>query len=467
MVRVGFPTVPIAVPMLVAANLPNNGAAGRETPATNDWSPSQLELLEASVVRPWGSGDPLRIRHASGSTIWDAEGAAYLDLSGSLAATAVGNCHPDVVAAIRRQAGRLMHLPADHVSEPRHRFAQAIARIAPHGLDRSAVAISGSDAIELAVRLAVAATQRRDIAVFAGGYHGNSGVARALSSRRQPADRLDAAAGVRVHHLPFPDPYRPPFPAQDYDDLASRCAAILADRMADPYGGMGPLAAVVVEPVQGSAGVVVPPATFLQRLAEICREHSSLLIADEVQTGFGRTGWTWAVERSGITPDLLVFGKGVGGGLGFAGVMGGATVMTALPSASHSSTFLTNALNLAAGSAAIDVLVTERLDERSRTLGDWLRSALHDRFDRSAHVGSIRGLGLMLGIEIVQDTTTHAPDPDRARRISELCRAEGLLIATSGRRRNVLKITPPLVVERDELSWALERLGRALSAEHG
>ena len=418
--------------------------------------------IEAPIVRPWGGDIPPVIERAEGSHLWDVDGTRYLDLSGSLAATIVGHGHPRVVARVQEQAPRLMHCPPDRLSVVRVELLEQLRSLAPKGLTRVALAVTGSDANELAVRLALAATGRGDIVAFAGGYHGNGGLARALSSRRQPADRTELTLGFRIHHLPYPDPFRPPF-GVDAETVGSRCLDHLADRVDDPYSGLGLPAAVIVEAVLGSGGIVVPPRTFLASLAAWCRAHGVLLIVDEVQTGFGRTGATWSIEHSQVVPDLLTFGKGIGGGLAVAGVLGESELMGALPPRSHSTTFLTNALNLAAASAAIDVFRDEELAERSRRLGERLLHEAEDVLGARPEVGEVRGLGLMVGIELVSDRRTREPAPELAVEVVEACRSRGILVAASGRWRNVLKLTPPLVIDEQDLLDAISSIGSVLA----
>lgn len=406
-----------------------------------------LGQLEAPIVRPWGSDDPIVVDRAEGSHLWDIEGRRYLDLSGSAAACAVGHGHPRVVTAVQRQAGRLMHCPTGMLSEPRLAFARALSRLAPHGLERSVLAASGAAAVELAVRLAVATTGRTGIVTFTDAYHGGLGVARTLSDRGPAGDPFRTAGPLAIQRLRYP--------AGSVQRPADTVAAYLEQ-------SSGSVAAIVIEPVLGSGGIIVPPVSFLAELRQLCDQHACLLIADEVQTGFGRTGRRWASEHSDIEPDLLVFGKGIGGGLAVSGLLGRPEIMSSLPHRSHAGTFLTNALNLAAATAAIEVLEEEQLVDRSQEIGQDLRAELAERLGRFPHVGEVRGRGLMIGVEIVNAHATSEPDAATAAAIARACRGRGVLVTCCGPDRNILKITPPLTIEPHDLGEATDSLVAAV-----
>ncbi len=307
---------------------------------------ARLRRLEGGGLRTFAEDPPLVWERAEGCWITDADGKAYLDLYGGFAVAAIGYGHPKVVAAIREQAGRLMHCPSAHPSRVRAEFLEALASIAPAGLDRFLPAMSGAMANEIAI--AIARTRRGGAIVsFAGSYFGRSAGTVGFAGKARYREALGLPAGGPF--VPFPYPLRMGAGATDISMEA-------LERLP------GPIAAVILEPIQGNGGVVIPPADFLRRLRAFCDRTGALMIVDEIQSGCGRTGRMWAIEHAGVTPDLMTVGKGIGGGVAVAAVMGRAEIMT-WPPDSYTSTFLTNNLNLAAAVAAIGVLRDERLVE--------------------------------------------------------------------------------------------------------
>jgi 4-aminobutyrate aminotransferase-like enzyme len=256
-----------------------------------------------------------------------------------------------------------------------------------------------------------------------------------------------------AHFLPYPDPYRSAW-AGDGDPVET-VLGLLEDALVDPASGVEPPACILVEPIQGNAGVVIPPAGFLAGLRRLCDRTGTLLVFDEIQCGFGRSGRMWASEHDGVVPDLMTVGKGIGGGLALAAVLGRTEPLSTWASDAISSTFLANALNAAAGCAAIDVLREEGLVERSARLGEGALARLQAGLAGRRYVGDVRGRGLFFGLEIVRDDESRAPDADRAREAQHALRGRGVLVGRGGRYDNVLILAPPLVIEEDTLGEAL------------
>ena len=340
----------------------------------------RMRAVEGAGPRTGGDDPPLVVDEALGSTLTDPDGNRFIDLAGSFAAATIGHGHHEVVAAIREQAGRAAHVSSAAVSEPRVAFEEALLAIAPAGLDRVLLGISGSDASDTALRLARTVTGRHEVIAFSGGYFGRAGGVIGLSGK----SRFREAVAVRAdaHFLPYPYPYR--WPLGPGDAAGEQALALVRHAMDDPASGIGPVAAIVVEPVQGNGGVVVPPDGFLRGLRDLADRHGVVLIFDEVQAGFGRTGRTWAAEHWAVTPDLMTIGKGIGGGLALSAVVGREAVMRHWAAGTHTSTFMGNAVNLAAGVAAIRVLRGERLVERSATVG----ARMLERLRAGAGVGA-------------------------------------------------------------------------------
>lgn len=411
---------------------------------------ARLRRLEGGGLRTFVEDPPLVWERAEGCRIWDADGKCYLDLYGGFAVAAIGYGHPNVVAAIREQAGQLMHCPSAHPSRVRAEFLEALASIAPAGLDRFLPAMSGAMANEIAV--ALARTRRGgEIVAFSGGYFGRSvgTVGLAGKARYREALGLPAAA----HFVPFPYPLR-------MGERATDATMEALETLAAPAGGIGRIAAVVLEPIQGNGGVVIPPPDFLPRLRAFCDRTGALMIVDEIQSGCGRTGRMWAMEQAGVTPDLMTVGKGIGGGVAVAAVMGRAEVMT-WPPDSYTSTFLTNNLNLAAAVAAISVLRDERLAARAALLGPRALLRLRGGLAEVAGVEEVRGCGLWFGIELVEPDG--APAGKRAAAIVRRLRGDGVIVGRGGYDDNVIKLSPPLTIEEAELEQGLDRVIAAIA----
>jgi 4-aminobutyrate aminotransferase-like enzyme len=419
----------------------------------------RIRRFEGGGMRTFADPEAPVWARTAGSHVWDEDGNRYLDLYAGFAVSTVGYCHPRVTDAIVRQAAEMTHCPSAHPSRLRADLYERLATIAPTGLDRILLAVTGSLANELAVQLARARTGRRAVVSFSGSYFGRSGSSVALAGKRAYRTPLGVDAGA--HFIPFPDPYRSPWAGNR--NAGAVVLELLEHALFDPASGVDPIAAIVVEPVQGNGGVLVPPDGFLRGVRELADRAGALLVFDEIQSGFGRTGRMWACDHWAVTPDLLTVGKGIGGGLPLAAVLGGADVMATWTTDATTSTFLTNALPEAAAVAAVDALLEERLVERSARLGsavlDRLRAGLAD----ARQVGDVRGLGLFVGLELVADRESRDPDAEHAEAARRELRSRGILVGLGGRYGNVVKLSPPLVVDEDELLAAVETVVEVLA----
>jgi 4-aminobutyrate aminotransferase-like enzyme len=414
----------------------------------------RMRAIEGAGPRTGGDDPPLVVEIASGSTLTDPDGNRFIDLAGSFAAATVGHAHPAVVTAIRHQAARVGHVSSASVSEARVAFEEALLGIAPAGLDRVLLGISGSDAIDTALKLARTLTGRREVIAFSGGYFGRSSSVVGVNGKA--AMRAQAGVDAAAQFLPYPYPYR--WPLGPGEDAGRQALALVRHALEDPASGVGPVAAIIVEPVQGNGGVVIPPEGFLAGLRELCDRHGAVLVFDEIQCGFGRTGRNWAAEHWGVEPDLMTVGKGIGGGMAVSAVVGRAAFMGHWRPGTHTSTFLGNAVNLAAGRAAIEIFGDERLADRSATVGAWMLERLRSDLAGQPQVGEIRGLGLFAGIEIVTDLESREPDPARAAAIRRGAFRRGVLVGAGGHFENVVKLCPPLTIDEPILEMALEPL---------
>ncbi len=415
---------------------------------------ARTRALEGSGLRTFGTDDPIVWERTEGARVWDADGNAYLEMNGGFAAATVGFCHPRVTAAIVEQAGTMTHCPSAAPSAVRADFYERLVGIAPAPLTRVIPAITGSQATEIAIALARAVTGRREVIAFGGGYVGRSPGSVAYAGKPSYRTPLGVAAGAQF--LPYPDPYRSPWALGA--DPGEAVLALLDQYLDDKGSGLEMPACIILEPVQGNGGAVVPSDAFLQGLRARCDRHGVLLIFDEIQCGFGRTGRMWACDHAGVAPDLMTVGKGIGGGLAVSAVLGRVAGMSAWSPDAVSSTFLTNALGFAAGIAAIDVLVEDDLPARAATLGaralERLRAGLAD----VPHVGDVRGRGLLLGVELVDDRDTRTPARSRTATAVRRMRERGVIVGHSGRNMNVVKLSPPLVTADEDWDRVIDDL---------
>ena len=407
----------------------------------------RLRRFEGGGLRTFAEDPPFVWEKAEGCHVEDADGRRYLDLYGGFAVAAIGYGHPKVVEAIQRQAAILMHCPSAHPSRLRAEFYEALASIAPAGLDRFLPAVTGAMANEIAILLARAYRPKGAIASFAGSYFGRSVGTVGFAGKARYRDALGIPAGGPF--VPFPYPLRQ---GKAATDLTMQALEELAERETEP------LAAVILEPIQGNGGVVIPPADFLPRLRQFCDREGAMLILDEIQSGCGRTGRLWAVEHSGVTPDLMTVGKGIGGGLAVSAVMGRAEAMNWKPD-SYTSTFLTNNLNLAAAIAAIGVLREEQLAGRAAAIGPAGLDRLRQALAGLDGVREVRGLGLWYGVELA--------DAGWAGRAVKLARERGVIVGRSGYEDNVVKLSPALVIPEADLQAGIDIVAGAIRDSQG
>jgi 4-aminobutyrate aminotransferase-like enzyme len=420
----------------------------------------RLRAVEAAGTRTSAGDEPLVVERAYGSTLVDPDGNLFVDLYASFAVATIGHAHPEVTAAIRHQADALTHASSAFATELRVEVEESLRDLAPKGLDRVLPTITGADANEAALRLARTATGRREVIAFGGGYFGRAAGVIGLNGKAAVRSRF--GIGPEAHFFPYPDRYRWRLGAPER--AGEQILALLDDALGSPASGIGPVAAFFVEPVQGNGGVLIPPDGFLAGLRSLCDAHGIVLVFDEVQCGFGRTGRLWAAEHWSVVPDLMTVGKGIGGGLAMAAVIGRPELMTQWAPGTHTSTFLTNALNLAAAKAALEVMRRDRLWERSAVLGDRVLARLRRDLDEVEAVGDVRGLGLFLGIEVVRDRIGNEPDAARAAAMRRAALQAGVVLGSGGHHENVIRISPPLTIDEDELERALDVAVAAIRA---
>ncbi|MBX7161507.1 MAG: aspartate aminotransferase family protein [Acidimicrobiia bacterium] len=390
-----------------------------------------------------------------------ADGTEYLDFTAGIAVVNTGHCHPRVVAAIREQAARFIHSQVNCYRNPiLESLAQRLAGVCPAGIDRFFFSNSGAEAVEAAVKLAKAATGRTNVVVFEGGFHGRTHMAMAMTTSKAAyrAGYQPLPAGVFV--APFPRP----FEWGCDENEANRRALAALEKVFTQATAPHETAAVVIEPVLGEGGYLPAAAEFMRGVAGLCRSHEVLLVLDEVQTGFGRTGKFWALEHSGVEPDVIVMAKGFGSGFPISAIGARAALMDRWPAGSHGGTYGGNPLGAAAVLATLDVIEDEALVQNSAERGVQLMTALHKMRAEHAVLGDVRGLGLMVGCELV-GAEDGSPDPVRARAVVDHCRHESrVLFMTCGTAGNVIRWMPPLVVSPEEIDRGLQAFAAALDA---
>lgn len=424
-----------------------------------------------SSARTYARAFPIVPVRAEGMRVTGADGRVYLDCLSGAGTLALGHNHPVAVEAIRRvlDRGAPLHV-LDLATADKDEFTSYLLDTLPPQLaHRGRIHFcgpTGTDAVEAAIKLAQTATGRRGLLSFTGAYHGMT--AGALSVTGNVAARSAVAGLADVTRLPYPYAYRCPFGVGG--PASAEIAATYAERLLDdPAAGVVPPAAMIVEPVQGEGGVVPAPDDWLRRLRRLTAERHIPLIVDEVQTGVGRTGALWAIEHSGIVPDVLVLSKAIGGSLPLAVIVYAAELDTWAAGA-HTGTFRGNTLAMAAGTATLRFVTAERLAERARDLGRRLLEALVTLAGDHASIGEVRGRGLMLGVELVDpDAPSDAcgarpPAPALAARVRSECLRRGLIVELGGRHNCVVRLLPPLTMTDAEADEVLDRLAAALAA---
>ncbi|HYW05699.1 MAG TPA: aspartate aminotransferase family protein [Longimicrobium sp.] len=448
--------------------------SGRELPRMVAAPPGPESLRLAAELARWESPNvtyladdfPVFWDAALGANVRDVDGNVFVDLTSAFAVAGPGHAHPRIVAAVQAQAARLMHGMGDvHPPAIKVELLRALAEVAPGGLCRSILASSGAEAVEAALKTAAVATGKPRVLAFQGGYHGMTYGALAASAREDFRAPFARQLMRNTVFAPYPYAYRSPF-GRDADEVGAATLRYVEHLLDTPGTASEGIGAVLVEPVQGRGGDVVPPAGFLPGLRRICDERGLLLIFDEVYTGFGRTGRWFAGEHWGVTPDLMAVGKGLTGGFPFAACIGTERAMGAWPrstgEAIHTSTFLGHPVGCAAALAAIAVLRDERLVERSATLGARILGRLRELTASHPRVGEVRGLGMMIGIEMVRDRDTRAPAPELSGRVVTEGLRRGILLLGGGVYGNVLSLSPPFVLTDEQADFALHTLGDIL-----
>ena len=421
--------------------------------------PRSVELLgrvRRSVARGIGITLPVFVTEAGGGILVDADGNQLIDLGSGIAVVNVGNAAPAVVQAVQEQVARFTHTcfmvtPYEGYLE----VCEALNRITPGDHEKRSVLLnSGAEAVENAVKIARAHTKRDAVVVFDHGYHGRTNLTMAMTAKNMPYKDGFGPFAPEVYRVPTSYPYR--------DGLSGPEAAARSVASIEKYVGASNVACVVIEPIHGEGGFVVPAEGFLPAMAEWCRDNGVVFVADEIQTGFGRTGDLFACAHEGVVPDLITLAKGIAGGLPLAAVTGRAEIMDAPHVSGLGGTYGGNPVACAAALGAIATIETEDLPARAREIGDIMLPALRELAARHPVIGDVRGRGAMIAIELVDGSG--APDAVATSAIAKACHAEGMVVLTAGTDGNVLRFLPPLVMPPDLLREAMSLLAKVIDA---
>jgi 4-aminobutyrate aminotransferase len=415
-------------------------------------------LISPSYTRSY----PLVAKRGRGCRIEDADGNEFLDFAAGIAVASTGHCHPEVVAAIQKQAAELIHISGtDFYNEPLTELAEKLSAIAPmRGPHRIFYGNSGAEAIECALKLARYHTRRQHIIAFLGAFHGRTMGALSLTASKPQQKRRFAPLVPGVTHVRYPYVYRGcTGGAQEEEAFSLGCARFIEEKLFKSVLPAEEVAAIFVEPIQGEGGYVVAPDNFMRELRDICDRHGILLVVDEVQSGAGRTGKWWAVEHTGVEPDIICMAKGIASGMPLGVCMSRAEIMDWAPG-SHASTFGGNPVSLAAALATLKILEREGLANAGR-VGALMLQRLDGWKKTHPLVGDVRGRGLMIGIELVKDKATREPAAVLRNRVETLAFERGLIVLGCG--ESSIRLCPPLIVSEQEATVALDILEEAIA----
>jgi 4-aminobutyrate aminotransferase/(S)-3-amino-2-methylpropionate transaminase len=412
--------------------------------------PRSREIIarkERVIADPLSLNFPIVIERGEGATLTDVDGNTFIDFTGGVGCLNVGHAHPRVVEAAQEQLERFSHTDFTIVPyEVYVRLAERLCELAPIEKGKAAFFNAGTEAVENAIKFARSFTGRPAVIAFEGGFHGRTLLSLSMTSKTHPYKAGLGPFAPEVYRVPFPNEYRGPTAAEA---LAALEQALVTHVAAET------VAAIVLEPVQGEGGFVVAPQEFMDGVRRLCDEHGIVMVVDEVQTGFARTGKLFAIEHYSVEPDLITIAKSIAMGLPLSGVIGKAQIMDAPPDSAIGGTYVGNPVAQAAALAVLDVIGEEDLCARASVLGDQLRERMLAWQQRFPQIGDVRGLGAMLALELVEDPETRKPAPRLASAVAEAAAERGLLLLKSGIYSNCIRVLTPLTLSDAELDEAL------------
>jgi len=420
---------------------------------TND---SLMHRRSAAVARGVGQTHPIFVARAENAKVWDVEGNEFLDFAGGIAVLNTGHLHPRVVAAVQEQLTKVSHTCFQVLAyEPYVEVCEKLNELVPGNFPKkTALFNSGSEAVENAVKIARAATQRAGVIAFSSAYHGRTMMTLSLTGKVAP---YSAGMGLMPGGV-----YRALYPCELHG-ISVDDAIASVERIFKNDAAPGDIAAIILEPVQGEGGFYAAPKAFMQRLRKLCDAHGILLIADEVQSGAGRTGTFFAMEQMGVDADLVTFAKSIAGGFPLSGVTGRATVMDAVTPGGLGGTYAGSPIACAAALAVIETFEEEKLLDRSKAVGERLTAGLRELAAKHAQICDVRGLGAMIAMELGKEGDIEQPDAELTSQIVVRARQKGLILLSCGSYGNVLRILVPLTASDEELDRGLAIIGECFA----
>ncbi len=402
--------------------------------------------------------EPLLVVEGHMQYVWDERGTRYLDAFAGIVTISVGHCHPHVASRVREQVGKLQHTTTIYLHPTIGQFAARLAEKMPPGLDKTYFTNSGSEANEVAILSAREYTGNHDVIALRNAYHGGTSAAMGLTAHGTWKFKTNPPQGI--HHTHAAYCYRCPY-GLEYPSCELKCAYDLRDVIR--YQTSGEVACFIGEPIQGVGGAVTPPKEYFEIVYDIVREHGGLCIADEVQGGFGRTGeHYWSHQNWGVVPDIVTMAKGIGNGAPLAAMTTTADIAEMMTRRIHFNTYGGNPVSMTAGLATLEVIDEEGIQQNAREVGGDLKQQLLALADKHPLIGEVRGLGLMLGIELVRDRHTKEPATTEAADVLEKAKQRGLLLGKGGLYGNTLRIKPPMCISRDDATFIAACLDEVL-----
>jgi 4-aminobutyrate aminotransferase / (S)-3-amino-2-methylpropionate transaminase / 5-aminovalerate transaminase len=438
------------------------GSIRLNTPVPGPKSQELLERRQRSVARGLSTVHPLFVSRAHNAHVTDVDGNTFIDFTGGIGTLNIGHTRAELVRAAKEQTERFTHTAIQVLGyEPYIACAEALCRVAPMSGDKRAMLVStGTEAVENAVKMARVYTKRAAVVVFEHAFHGRSLGGLSFTSRYKPYKAGFGPFLPEVYRLPYPYSYR--MGAVDDEDALGQAKARIAEFMHTVVAGSD-IAAIMVETVLGEGGFIVPPKGFLAHLRDVCTQHGIVFIADEVQSGFCRTGKMWAIEHYGVEPDLMTVAKSIAGGFPLGAVVGRAPIVNAADPGALGGTYGGNPIACAAAIEAIAFAEREKLAEKGAALGKKIEARLAELNKKFSLIGEVRGLGAMQAIELVEDRTTRAPAQQKTQAIVAAARERGLLLLATGTLGNVIRFLMPLTIEDDVLAEGFNVLEQAMS----
>lgn len=416
------------------------------------------------IAKGFGSSTNKYVAHAKGAVITDVEGNEYIDFAGGIAVMNVGHSHPKVVQAIKNQAEKFTHtcfMVAPYESPVA--LAEKLCDAVPGNSRKSVMFVnSGAEAVENAVKIARYYTQKSGIIAFESAFHGRTLLGMSLTSKIKPYKHGLGPFAPEIYRMPYANCYRCPF-GKAYPSCNTVCADHLEEILIG-HVGAEQAAAIVIEPVQGEGGFIAPPKEYFQKLKAICEKNSILMIADEIQTGMGRTGYMFAMEYYGVEADITTVAKSLGAGMPISAVIGRKEIMDSVHPGGIGGTYSANPLACEAALAVFDIFESENLLARAKVLGEKLHAILKGFQEKHALIGDVRGLGPMIAMELVYDREAKTPAPDKAKQLVEFCLERNLIILACGTYGNVIRLLMPLVTTEEQLTTGMEIIDNGLTA---